>query len=401
LELEYLEALGGQSIDDVIDSGSGSVAVELELETQHQGKVISIHREDVFLEIGGRQQGMAQLKNFPKPPEIGAVIEVVISRFNAADGVYEVILPGAAVDVGDWSEVAEGMVVEARVTGHNKGGLECEVNQLRGFIPASQVSLYRVEDLSKCEGEIFKCVITEANPEKRNLVLSHRAIMERERAEAKEKLMASLKVGQIHEGTVRSLQNFGAFVDLGGIDGLVHISQLSWDRIKHPSEVLEIEQKIRVKIEKIDPQSGKIGLAFRDLSESPWASADADYPVSSQVKGRVTRLMDFGAFVRLGPGVEGLIHISELAHRRVMRVSDVLGEDQEVEVQVLSVDTEAQRISLSLKALEARPSTAKDRAGNQPDDEPDTPRPPPKKRKTPLRGGIGGPSSGEQFGLRW
>ena len=136
-----------------------------------------------------------QLKNFAEPPEPGAVLDVVVSRFNAAEGLYELVLPGGAVDVGDWSEVAEGMVVEARVTGHNKGGLECEVNRLRGFIPASQVSMYRVEDLAQFVDQKFACVITEANPEKRNLVLSRRAVLEREKAEAKEKLMAELEVG--------------------------------------------------------------------------------------------------------------------------------------------------------------------------------------------------------------
>ena len=145
------------------------------------------------------------------------------------------------------------MVVEARVTGHNKGGLECEVNRLRGFIPASQISMYRVEDLAQFVDQKFACVITEANPEKRNLVLSRRAVLEREKAEAKEKLMAELEVGQVREATVRSLQSFGAFVDLGGVDGLIHISQLSWDRIKHASEVLEVGQKVKVKIQKIDP----------------------------------------------------------------------------------------------------------------------------------------------------
>jgi small subunit ribosomal protein S1 len=399
LEMEYLAALGGQSIDDIITpEHGGAAAVELELESRHQGKVISIHRDDVFVEIGGRQQGILPLKNFDEPPEPGALLDVVVSRFVPAEGIYELILPGGAVDVGDWSDVAEGMVVEARVTGHNKGGLECEVNRLRGFIPASQISMYRVEDLEQFVGQAFHCVITEANPEKRNLVLSHRAVMEREKAEAKEKMMASLEVGQIHEGTVRSLQDFGAFVDLGGIDGLVHISQISWDRIKHPSEVLEVGQRVKVKIQKFDPATGKVGLALRDLSESPWANAAHDFPVRTRVTGKVTRLMDFGAFVRLGPGVEGLIHISELAHKRVFRVTDVVTEGQEVEVQVLSVDPEAQRISLSLKALEAKATPAKVEKEPQ---EPETPAAPPTQRKVPLKGGIGGPATGEKFGLKW
>ena len=133
-------------------------------------------------------------------------------------------------------------------------------------------------------------------------MLSRRAVLEREKAEAKEKLMAELEVGQVREGTVRSLQSFGAFVDLGGVDGLIHISQLSWDRVKHASEVLEVGQKVKVKIQKIDPQTGKIGLAFRDLSENPWANAARDFPARSRVKGTVSRLMEFGAFVRLAAG---------------------------------------------------------------------------------------------------
>ncbi len=399
LETEYLEALGGQSLDDIIAGESAGSAVELALESRHQGRVVAIHRDDVFFDVGARQQGVIPLKNFAAAPEIGAAFDVVVGRFDPAEGLYELVLPGGAVDVGDWSEVAEGMIVEARVTGHNKGGLECEVSRLRGFIPASQVSMYRVEDFSEFVDQKFACVVTEANPEKRNLVLSRRAVLERERAEAKEKLLAALEVGQTHEGTVRSLQNFGAFVDLGGIDGLIHISQLSWDRVKHADEVLELGQKVKVKILKIDPETGKIGLGFRDLSENPWANAARDYPVRTPAKGRVSRIMDFGAFVRLGPGVEGLVHISELSHKRVFRVTDVLSEGQEVEVMVLSVDPEAQRISLSLKApgsqgrvggQERRRRTRARSAAHAP-----------KKRQQPLKGGIGGPSTGERFGLKW
>ncbi len=286
LELEYAEALGGQSLDEIIAGETRAPADELAPESRCQGTVVAVHRDDVFVDIGGRQQGVLQLKKFAEPPEVGAAYDVVVSRFNAAEGLYELILPGGAVEVGDWSEVAEGMVVEARVTGHNKGGLECEVSKLRGFIPASQMSMYRVENLEQFVGEKFPCVITEANPEKRNLVLSHRAVLERERAEAKENMLASLEVGQTHEGTVRSLQNFGAFVDLGGVDGLIHISQLSWDRIKHADEVLQVGQQVKVKILKIDPQTGKIGLGFRDLSENPWANVARDYPTGTIAEGQ-------------------------------------------------------------------------------------------------------------------
>jgi small subunit ribosomal protein S1 len=400
LELEYMEALGGQPLEEIIAVEGAQLVAELEPESRHKGKVVSVHRDNVFVEIG-HQQGIVPLRNFADPPEPGAVLDLMVSRFNAAEGLYELVLPGAAVDVGDWSEVAEGMIVEARVTGHNKGGLECEVNRLRGFIPASQISMYRVEDLAQFVDQKFNCIITEANPEKRNLVLSRRAVLEREKAEAKENLLATLEVGQLREGVVRSLQNFGAFVDLGGVDGLVHISQLSWDRIKHADEVLQLGQTIKVKIQKIDPDTGKIGLAFRDLSESPWANAARDFPARSRVKGAVSRLMEFGAFVRLAPGVEGLVHISELSHKRVFRISDVLSEGQEVEVMVLSVDTEQQRISLSLKALETRAAAEKEKPAEEAEVAAETPPEASKKRKTPLKGGIGGPATGEQFGLKW
>jgi small subunit ribosomal protein S1 len=399
LEVEFAEALGGMSLDEIIAGGQlEPEQAELEPESKHRGRVISVHRDNVFVDLGGRRQGVLPLKNFAENPEPGAVLDVMVSRFNAAEGLYELVLPGGTVDVGDWSEVSEGMTVEARVTGHNKGGLECEVNQLRGFIPASQVSIYRVEDLAQFVGEKFACVVTEANPEKRNLVLSHRAVLEREKAAAKETLLAQLEVGQVREGVVRSLQNFGAFVDLGGVDGLIHVSQLSWERVKHADEVLALGQKVKVKIQKIDPTSGKIGLAFRDLSESPWTGAAQKFPTRSTVHGTVSRIMEFGAFVRLEAGVEGLIHISELSHRRVFRVSDVVSEGQEVDVLVLSVDPEQQRISLSLKALEARPVAAQKEARPE---EPEAPPPPASKRKTPLKGGLGPASGGDRFGLKW
>ncbi|MEX0675572.1 MAG: S1 RNA-binding domain-containing protein [Pirellulales bacterium] len=400
LQMEYMEALGNQSLDEIIAGQPDEAAAELEPESRHQGTVISLHRDDVFIEIGGRWQGVIPLHRCATPPEPGAIVDVVVSRFDPAEGLYELTLPGAAVEVGDWSDVAEGMIVEARVTGHNKGGLECEVSRLRGFIPASQISLYRVDDLAQFVEQKLPCVVTEANPEKRNLVLSHRAVLEREQAEAKQALMASLEVGQTREGTVRSLQNFGAFVDLGGVDGLIHISQLSWDRIKHADEVLEVGQKVKVKILKIDEQTGKIGLGFRDLSENPWETAARDFPARTPTKGRVTRITDFGAFVRLGPGVEGLVHISELSHKRVFRVTDVVAEGQEVDVMVLSVDPEAQRISLSLKALEAKPAAPEKDKAKEAAAEPPTP-PPSKQRKAPLKGGIGGPPTGDQFGLKW
>lgn len=400
LEREVNEALGKLPIEDLMEaSAEMSADAEMDLESRITGRVTSIHHENVFLDLGGRNQGVASLDQFAELPEIGQSVEVIVQRQNTEDGLYEVTFPGQAVNVADWSQVAEGMTVEARVTGHNKGGLECDVGGLRGFMPASQVSMFRVEDFSEYVDQRLPCVVTECNASRRNLVLSHRAVLERQKAEAREKLMAELDVGQLREGIVRKLLDFGAFVDLGGVDGLIPVNQMSWDRIKHPSEVLHEGQKVNVKIEKFDRQSGKISLAFRDLTESPWARAGEKFHTGDRIKGTVSKLMDFGAFVRIDAGVEGLIHISELSHKRVFRVSDVLQEGQEVEVQVLSVDAAAQRISLSLKALEARPEPAKKEETPPEAEEPPLERK--KKRAQPLKGGLGKSSGGDKFGLRW
>jgi small subunit ribosomal protein S1 len=307
-------------------------------------------------------------------------------------------LPGGAIEIADWSLVAEGMVVEARVTAANKGGLECEVNKIRGFIPASQASLYRLENLETLIGEKLNCIVSEANPDKRNLVLSRRDFLEREREASRRELLATLAPGQVREGTVRNIQPFGAFVDLGGVDGLVHVSEVSWQRVKDPSEVLQVGQAVKVKIRKIDPETGKISLGMKELSESPWDNISSKYPSKSNVTGTVSKIMEFGAFVELEPGVDGLVHISELDHKRVFRVTDVVSVGQEIEAQVLSVDAANRRISLSIKALKARPQAEK-----KPEPELEEPVEPLKlpKRNVPLKGGRDSGSGGERFGLKW
>jgi small subunit ribosomal protein S1 len=404
LEQEYQAALGDLSFDALMSAEAATdAAPELAPESRVTGRVSRISREDVFIDLGGRNQGVVPLRQFDdQPPAEGAELELLVVRFDADEGLYELSRPTAAVDVGNWDEVREGQIVEVNVTGSNKGGLECQIAGIRGFIPMGQVSIYRVENPEEFIGQRLACVVTEANRERRNLVLSHRAVMERERAEKREKMLAELAPGQIREGIVRSMKDFGAFVDLGGVDGLIHVSQLSWDRVNHPSEVLEVGQKVKVRIEKFDKDSGKVSLSYREVGENPWQRAASKYIIGSRATGNVSRIMDFGAFVKLEPGIEGLIHVSELSHGRVFRVSDIVSEGQEVEVKILSVDVEKQRISLSLKALMAKP----EKPGEQktadeditlPADAPKAPR----KKHQQLKGGIGGPSGGEKFGLNW
>ncbi len=403
LEAELQQAMADAPLDDLM-AQSASVTVAggalLEPESVHTVRVLGVHRDNVFVELGGREQGVVAMKLFEAPPEPGTALEVRVSRFRPEEGLYELVLATSATDIGDWSDVAEGITVEARVTGHNTGGLECEVNRLRGFIPVSQIALYRVENLEEFVGQSFTCLVTEANPERRNLVLSRRALLEREREQAREAMWETLAAGQVHDGVVRKLMDFGAFIDIGGVDGLLHVSQLAWGRVKHPSDVLEVGQAIKVRIEKIDPETRKISLTYRDLIKNPWDDVAKNYPVNVPLKGKVTRTAEFGAFVELEPGIEGLVHISELAHRKVWRVSDVVKEGDEVDVVVLAVDTEARRISLSMKSLQARPEPAKKEKDSA---EAEAPPPPPKKPVKPtgpLQGGLGR-VTGAKFGLKW
>lgn len=405
LEREFQEVLGeAGSLDEMMQLGDAVTNQQrLEPETKLKANVIAVHADNVFVDIGGREQGMLPLRLFTENPKVGAELDVVVVRFHAEDGLYELTLPHTAASVGDWSSVSEGMLVEARVTGHNTGGLECEVNKLRGFIPISQISLYRVENLEEFLEQKLLCLVAECDPERRNLVLSRRAVLEREKEEAKSKMLESLVPGQIHEGMVRKLMDFGAFVDLGsGVDGLIHISQLGWGRVRHPSEVLQEGQRVKVRVDKINPENGKISLGYRELvEENPWSRAESDYLPGTAHRGRVVKIMDFGAFVELEPGLEGLVHISELSHKRVARVNDVVKEGDEIDVAVLSVDPDARRISLSMKNLQAPPEPeAKPEAAAAAQEAAPPPKPKKPQPTRPLQGGLG-KSTGAKFGLKW
>jgi small subunit ribosomal protein S1 len=353
-----------------------------------KGKVISIHAPDVFIDVpGGRSQGVLSLAQFPEGrPEIGTEVEISIEGYDNANGLLLLSRRGAAMEV-DWSSVTTGMTVEARVTETNKGGLAVEVNGIRGFMPISQIDLYRVENAEQFVNQRLLCMVTEVNPEERNLVVSRRALLEKEREEKRDKLWQELAEGQVREGVVRSVRDFGAFVDLGGADGLLHVSEMSWGRVKDASEVVQPGQTVKVVVLKVDREHRKIGLGLRQLMPSPWDTIQDRFPANSIVTGKVTRTMDFGAFVELEPGVEGLIHISELAPQRVFRVTDIVKPEQEVQVKVLRIDTTQRKMSLSLKAAQAKEEKAPE---SEPEEEAaPASKKPPRPRTTPLRGGIG------------
>jgi ribosomal protein S1 len=389
IESELEAAMGGMTDKDLYGdpaAAQGRPAAPQQPGGRKKGRVLAIHGPDVFVEVpGGRSQGVLPMLQFPDgPPAIGTEVEVHIEGYDTANGLLLLTRQGAAVEA-DWSTVAPGMLVEARVTATNKGGLAVDVDGIRGFMPISQIDLYRVEDAEQFVNQRLRCLVTEADAEERNLVVSRRALLEKEREEAREKLWQTLAEGQVHNGVVRSLKEFGAFVDLGGVDGLLHVSEMSWARVQNVGDVVQPGQAVKVVVLKIDREKRKVSLGLKQLTPSPWDNIAEKYPLNAVVKGKVTRLMEFGAFVELEPGVEGLIHISELSPQRVRRVADIVQPGQEVQTLVLRVDAAERKISLSLKA--AMPEELEEPGESE--EEEDVEVTPPRPRTTPLRGGLG------------
>ncbi len=352
------------------------------------GTVLSIHAPDIFVDIpGGRGQGVLTMEHFPEgPPKVGDQVEISIEGYDPANGLLLLTRKGTAVHA-DWSSVAEGMVVEARVLETNKGGLAVDVNGIRGFMPMGQIDRFRVENAEQFVNQKLLCIVTDVDKEERNLVVSRRALLEKERDEQREKLWTELAEGQVRQGVVGNVRDFGAFVDLGGVDGLLHVSEISWKRIADATAVLQVGQLIKVVILKIDREKRKLSLGLKQLEASPWDNIHTKYASGTTVTGTVTRTMEFGAFVELEPGIEGLIHISELARNKIWRVTDVVKTGQPVEVKILSVDAEAKRLSLSLRAALPEEIVKTDE-----DEEEDTgPADPikPRVRNYELKGGVG------------
>jgi len=391
VERELQEAMSGMSAKDIYGEPGKEPRRKPDPNAKPgvlKGKVLRVHNADVFVDVpGGRSQGVLSLIQFPDgPPAPGTEVEVTIEGYDGANGLLLLSRKGQAQEV-DWSSVAPGMIVEALVTATNKGGLSVEVNRIRGFMPISQIDLYRVENAEQYVGQKLKCEVQEVKPDEKNLVVSRRILLEREREENREKLWNELAEGQVRQGVVRNIKEFGAFVDLGGADGLLHIGEMSWARVKDPTEVVQLGQTVKVVILRIDREKRKLSLGLKQLQPSPWDNIIDKYPQGSRVRGKVTRIQDFGAFVELEPAVEGLIHISELSPARVRRVIDIVKPEQEVEVVVVSVDPGQRRIGLSLKA--ALPKV-EEPAAAEAEEEEEVPPPKPRVRTTPLRGGIGG-----------
>ncbi len=431
------------------------------------GTVTEVTTDEVVLNLADQVTGRVPFIEFAghPTPKVGDDVSVIVEQYDPASNTA-VLSKRHADEVLFWHTVQPGDSLEGVVTGMNKGGLDIDIGGARAFLPASHVDTRKLKDISTLIGEHVQVIVTQVDRTTKDLVVSRRKAIERHRKEQRQSVLNSLVEGELATGRVTNLTEYGAFVSLGGADGLIHITDLSWGRVTDPAEIVQTGQEVTVRVLKVDRQKGKISLGLkqatpdpwesvesrypagsrikakiarladfgaflelekgvdallplsemswsrrvgrpedhvrigqevevqvlkvepekrrisvglRQLLEDPWSSIETRFPVDGKVRGKVARIVDFGAFVELAPGVEGLIHISELSPRRVNTVSDVVKEGQEVEVRILKIDTEAQRISLSMKppqqAAPARPEpVGHDRSG--------------KKRKKPLRGGL-------------
>lgn len=323
------------------------------------GRVVRVEDDHVLVDVGYKSEGYLPLdelsyRKVAHPSEVvkeGDEVTVLVLRNDGEDGTLRLSKRRAEereaydhlVGIFEKGETISVPVVEAV-----KGGLVVDVGT-RGFVPASQVDRGYVEDLSQYVGQELKVKIIELDRQKRRVILSRRQVLEEERSQARNDIWASIEEGQTLSGTVKSLTDFGAFIDLGGVDGLLHVSEMSWGRVQHPSEVLKESEKVQVKVLRLDRERGRISLGLKQVLNNPWEDIERRYPEGSIVKGTVVRLATFGAFVELEPGIDGLIHVSQLAEHHVTRPQDVVSIGDDVRVKVLRVDPEQRRVSLSLK----------------------------------------------------
>jgi len=323
-----------------------------------KGVVVSVGPDDVFIEFGPKELGVAPRPAFEKAgelPNAGDTIEVVVERFDASESLFVCSKPGEVVKA-DWEMLEPGQVVEARVVSVNKGGLEMEVAKHRAFMPASHIDTRRIEDLSVFVGEKMPCKVLRIDRMGRgNITLSRRDVLKEEQKELASKLQDTLKEGDTVTGKVNKIMPFGAFVDMGGCDGLLHISDLTHDRVSKVEDVLKEGDTIEVMIVKLDWEKGRHSLGLKQLQADPFEAATTQIAEGEELSGTVTKMLDFGAFVQIAPGVEGLVHISELDWKRVEKTSDVVQPGKVVKVKVLKVDPDTRKISLSIKQTTERP----------------------------------------------
>ncbi len=319
--------------------------------TTRKGRIISVDaaKDEVFVDFGGKSQGVASFSQFETEPKVGEEIEFNVERYDAREGLLILARKGATATNVTWENLEIGQVVEGTVTGVNKGGLELQVKNMRAFMPAGQVDLYFQKDISTFIGQRLKAEVTQFDPHAKNLIVSRRNVLEREKEEAKQQMLAEISEGQVRRGTIRSIMDYGAFVDLGGLDGLLHVSEMSFRRGVKPSDLVKEGDVVDVKIVKFDRQTGKLSLSLKQTMADPWANAAERYAVGSQITGRVSKVESFGAFIEVEEGIEGLLPVSEMSYTRIKHPSDIVKEGDTLRLVILSTDPAAKKMSFSLK----------------------------------------------------
>jgi small subunit ribosomal protein S1 len=350
------EAISQDALDNFVSLKKGDIV---------NGTIVKIEDNQVTVSLGYKYDGViplrelssVQLENAADAVQVGQEVQLKVVSID--DEKEKLVLSKKAIDSEKAWDVLQaqfdaGEVLEVTVADVVKGGLVADIG-VRGFIPASMVERHFVEDFSDYKGRKIKVKVKEIDRENNKVILSAKEVLDQEFEQNKQSIISGLQIGQEIDGTVQRLTPFGAFVDIGGIDGLVHVSELSWQHVAHPKDVVAEGQSVRVKVLKVDPAAGKISLSIKAAQPGPWESANGSFNVGDIVTGTVRRIVSFGVFVEIAPGVEGLVHISQLAHRHVATPNEVVKEGQEVKAKILDFNPGEKRVSLSIKETEEAP----------------------------------------------
>lgn len=374
---EVIDKMEELTMEQGLEQGYGTLE-PLNLYEVVTGTVVKINSDEVMVDVGGKSEGVIPIKelSFQKDPDVedivkvGDEIQVMVIKMENNEG--HMVLSKKRADQEKAMDTLQekyenGEVIEAKVVSDVKGGVIVDIGA-RGFVPASHLDTKYVDDIKSFVGNTyrFKIIEFDSNPENRKIILSRRALLEAEEKEAREQLWDKIAEGQILKGRVQRIANFGAFVDLGGVDGLLHISEMGWGRVKQPTDVVNVGDEIEVYVLSADREKGKISLSLKKLINNPWDNAAEQFPVGAVLTGKVVRIAPFGAFVALADGVDGLVHISQISWEHIDKVEDALAIGQEVQVKVLEVDEDRKRISLSIKDLKERPVVEKPAAPAKP-----------------------------------
>ena len=376
LQHEIDEAIGDQSVDDLMAQSETPPAepatgqprqdgdespppdedpIGFEL---RRGRISRIDGDDVFIDLMGidsKLQGIVPLKQFERPPRQGSIMDFVLERVDESEGLMHLSREGA-VTFSAWDQLRKGANVEAHVVATNKGGLELELaGRIRAFMPASLVDLHHVDDMEQFVGQKLTCSVQEVRHRAKRVILNRRHYLEHQRERQRQKLLKELESGQTRSGTITSIVPFGAFVDLGGLDGLIHISDLSYSRVSKPQDVVQVGQQVTVKVLKIEEDGQRIRLGLKQFEPDPWMDVSEKYHPGDQVSGRVVRITNFGVFVEIGAGIEGLVPVSELSWKHISNPGAICKEGDVLKLAVLKIGQDKRRISLSLKQVQGDP----------------------------------------------